>query len=307
MTQGNRKFFNAMLLLVFIITFAPLLLSTGAFVLVPKEKTWVFYSVAGLISIIILANGSYIYKLIHSFLMNVEKIIVNKRELLEHAQSQAQTLEEISATIEQVNGSIRQTSFNAELANQLSKSTQEVVRNGERLTDETLNAMNQISICSRQIRVIIGVVHDIASQTNLLAINAAVEAARAGEQGKGFAIVAAEIKNLARRVADSSKEIENLILEDIGRVEKGNFIVQQSTEVLKQIVSNTERTSKAVADVAMAMTEQAAAAQQIEASVNQLSKYTQDSVLLFDSKSKADSLSIDYKPVKLIQHPLPEL
>lgn len=304
MTRGNQKFFNVMLVLIFSMVFIPLLTITGAFVLVPKNNAWIFYAVAGVISLFILAMGSYMYKIIYNFLVNVDKIIINKRELLEHTQCQAQTLEEISATIEQVNGSIRQTSYNAELANQCSKSTLEVVGNGEKLADETLNAMNQISASSKQIKVIVGVVHEIASQTNLLAINAAVEAARAGEQGKGFAIVAAEIKNLARKVTESAKEIEALILDDISRVDRGNFIVQQSAELLKRIIANTDRTSQAIAEVALAMSEQAAAAQEIEAAVNQLSQYTHESAMLFDSKSKNDLSPIDYKPVNIIQQSL---
>ena len=84
---------------------------------------------------------------------------------------------------------------------------------GGHVVTDVVRTMEGISEASRKIADIIGVIDEIAFQTNILALNAAVEAARAGEQGRGFAVVAAEVRNLAQRSANAAKEIKSLISE----------------------------------------------------------------------------------------------
>jgi methyl-accepting chemotaxis protein len=218
------------------------------------------------------------------------EIASGNQDLSKRTQEQAATLEEIAATIEQVNSSVMQASMNSGKAQEFSQATLDVVRAGEKSVQETHTAMQQISASSRQIVEIIKVVNDIAFQTNLLALNAAVEAARAGEQGRGFAVVAAEVRNLARRVADSSKEIEQLIKEDVERVDKGSSLVGQSAEMLKQIVINTKRTSDVIAEVAATMREQTSAADQIQSSVEQLNQVTQHNAAMVEEMAAASVL-----------------
>lgn len=224
----------------------------------------------------------YVSSPIHGFSDKLLEIASSNRELSQRTHEQAAALEEIAATIEEVNSSIHQTSNNSERARQISQSTLDTVKTGEKTVQDALGAMVQISTSSRQIAEIIEVVHDIASQTNILAINAAVEAARAGEQGKGFAIVATEIKNLARRTGESSKEIEKLVQESVERVEKGHQLIHQSAETLRQVVANTVQTTEVIAEVASNMREQAVATQQMEYSVDQLNQITQQNAAMVE-------------------------
>ncbi len=219
-----------------------------------------------------------------------EEIASGNQDLSRRTQEQASTLEEVAATIEEVNASIQITTSNSERANLLSRSTLDEVNAGQESIQETLDAMNQISASSQQIVEIIRVVNDIAFQTNLLALNAAVEAARAGEQGRGFAVVAAEVRNLAGRVSEASKEIENLIKESAERVERGNSLVQHSAELLGRIVENTKKTVAVINDVASTMKEQASAGEQIQVSIDQLNQVTQQNAAMVEEMAASSML-----------------
>lgn len=211
---------------------------------------------------------------------DMQEIAAGNQNLSSRTQEQAATLQQISASAEEITASIQQTALNSEQAKQLSTSTLEVVQDGERSINETINAMQQIDESSKKISDIIKVVSDIAFQTNLLALNAAVEAARAGEQGRGFAVVAAEVRNLASRTADSSKEIEMLINESVARIKRGNEAVQHSGEILQKIVQNTKQTTDVIMEIAAAMEEQSASSEQISAAIEQLNKVTQQNAAL---------------------------
>lgn len=262
-------------LLLFAIPLTGLVALTAVFMLIPAQGVWQMVLAGALLASVGVTLTVWVLRPFKAYIAIVNAMTKRSQELINHTQDQAQTLEEIFEAIAQVNGSIHLTSHNSLKADSLSQSTLEAVRSGERLAQNTLGAMEQISASSKQIKDISRVVHEIASQTNLLAINAAVEAARGGENAKGFAIVAAEIKNLAKCSTDSANEIERLIMDNLDRVEKGNAVVRQSGEVLQQIVTNTEQTSGVVADVARAMNLQAVALQQIEAAVKQLNQMTQ--------------------------------
>lgn len=266
-----------------LIPMIPLLALTALYVYVPEGSN-LLIPAAGLWGILtVVCMTTMVLHPLRKLLTLAGEVNKNNHELLDKSQNQAQTLEEIYAAIEQFNQSIHQTTQNSGMANKLSRSTLDAVLNGEKLGDATLDAMSQIFASSHKIKEISQVVHEIASQTNLLAVNAAVEAARGGENAKGFAIVAAEIKNLAKRSTFSAQEIERLVMDNLSRVEKGDAVVRQSGEVLKRIVSNTEETSHVIAELDATMTEQAAAIQQIESAVNQLNQINQDNVMTINA------------------------
>jgi methyl-accepting chemotaxis protein len=204
-----------------------------------------------------------------------KEIASGNQDLSKCIQEQAVTLEQIAFTIEEVNSSVIQALINFDQAQEFSRTALDTVTAGEKSIRETHAAMQQISAGSRQIVEIINAVNDIAFQINLLALNAAVEAARVGEQGRGFAVVAAEVRKLARRVADSSKEIGQLIKEEVERVDRGSSLVGQSVEILQQIVINTNRTSDGIGEAAATMKEQTGSTQQIQSSVEQLNQVAQ--------------------------------
>lgn len=168
---------------------------------------------------------------------------------------------ETSASIEEMAASINQNAENAKITEGMaSKSSNEAVE-GEAAVKHTEEAMKQIA--SK-----IGIIDDIAYQTNMLALNAAIEAARAGEQGKGFAVVAAEVRKLAERSQIAAQEIGELAENSVKTAESAG-------QLLNAILPSIARTSDLVQEIAAASQEQSSGATQINIAISQMSQITQ--------------------------------
>jgi len=185
--------------------------------------------------------------------------------------------------MEEITATVKQNSEHSKLAVSLTNEALNVAQQGTHLSREVQGAMDEISQSSNKISDIVGLVEEIAFQTNILAINAAIEAAKAGDVGKGFAVVAIEVRDLAQRSSHAAKEIKNLIDNSIAKVEKGSELVVLSNQNLLGIAEGIQKVADIMGDVSSATNEQFTAIDQISDTVTHLDTATQDNTSLVDS------------------------
>lgn len=178
--------------------------------------------------------------------------------LAEGAEQQAASIEQLTATTatvaEQVDNSRREAEASAKATEQAAA----VIEENQEKMKQMMNAMDKIHETSQQVVGIIQTIEDIASQTNLLSLNASIEAARAGEAGKGFAVVADEIGKLALESSEAANTTKELIGISMEEIRKGNAIAGSAMESLKESVSaigNVNKMIKETADSAVAQAE----------------------------------------------------
>ena len=203
------------------------------------------------------------------------------------AQLLGATVEEMNASIEELTASINSIADNSRGADQLAKDTQQEAERGAKAVARSIEAMELINRSSEDIAEIIKVIGEIASQTNLLAFNAAIEAARAGEHGLGFSVVADEVRKLAERSSQATKEISKLINESVKRVAQGSEISKQAGEAFEKIVAGVARTTQAISEISCGADEQLVAAREVSAAIQQVAEETEKSAGACDTIARA--------------------
>ncbi len=197
------------------------------------------------------------------------------QSLAEGATEQAAGLQETSSSLEQMSSMTGQNADNAQQASVLAAEARQAVDTGSDSMQQMSAAIQEIRRSSDETAKIIKVVDEIAFQTNLLALNAAVEAARAGEAGKGFAVVAEEVRNLAMRSAEASRDTSNMIAESVENAKNGVEIATGVGKILDEIVQRIGQTTDLVSEIAAASQEQAQGIDQVNTAVAQMDKVVQ--------------------------------
>ena len=190
-----------------------------------------------------------------------QQLSSSSEQVSQGATEQAAAAEEASASMEQMAANIKQNADNA-------TQTEKIARQSSQDAEQSGAAVQKAVVAMRTIAEKIGIVQEIARQTDLLALNAAVEAARAGEHGRGFAVVAAEVRKLAERSQMAAAEISGMSSDTVtAAVEAG--------EMLSRLVPDIRRTAELVAEISAACREQDVGAVQINGAIQQLDKVTQ--------------------------------
>ena len=222
-------------------------------------------------------------ELMRSVMGSTERISWSAEAARDHAQSlsarveeQTEALQETSATLKGVASQTRATSGAAADADERARAAQTSALRGSEIVTETIDAIRRIEDVTHEVSKITKVIEGFAFQTNLLSINAAVEAARAGEAGKGFAVVAAEVRSLAQRSAEASKNIGDLTRRCEADVANGAQLAQSAGQALAEIGQSVETVVASVADIATASREQANGVSDIEGSIQTLEHALKD-------------------------------
>ena len=236
-------------------------------------------------------NGITLDNSSSELLKNVDKLNQSSNEAAASLEETAAALEEVTSSISNSNNKIAQMS-------QIASNVTNSASLGEKLANQTTTAMDEINTQVNLVNEAIGVIDNIAFQTNILSLNAAVEAATAGEAGKGFAVVAQEVRNLATRSAEAAKEIKEIVERATVKANEGKSIATNMIEGYKNLNESINQTTSLIQDIASSSKEQQNAVIQINDAISLLDKKTQENAQIAgDTNSIAEKASLMAKKI----------
>lgn len=197
--------------------------------------------------------------------------ITEQVELEERIQTQTASM---STSLETLNASIARIAENTRVTRLQARDTQQEAERGKSALKDSSEAMAAIQKSSEDIDAIVKVIGEIASQTNLLAFNAAIEAARAGEHGLGFSVVADEVRKLAEKSADATRQINRLLGESLKRIDTGTSVSRHAADSFERIVEGVERTTASIEEIANTASDQLVTAEQVDGLTRELARAT---------------------------------
>lgn len=205
--------------------------------------------------------------------------------LAEGATEQAGAVEELQATITTIADAAKNAAVSAEESYKQSQEYADVADNSSMDMKEMVEAMARINDTSQKIGNIISEIESIASQTNLLSLNASIEAARAGEAGRGFSVVADQIRQLAEQSSKSAVDTRTLIEGAMQEIDNGNKVADRAVASIEIVVEGIRKVASASKELSAVSTSQAETMKEAEAGVNQISDVIQTNAAVAQESS----------------------
>nr|WP_278335610.1 HAMP domain-containing methyl-accepting chemotaxis protein [Roseburia sp. 831b] len=207
------------------------------------------------------------------------------QSMAENTQTQAAAIEELLATATTVAEQVKENRDNSEKSASYTNEVADVMEDSKKQMAQMREAMDKIQESSQQVVGVIKAIEDIATQTNLLSLNASIEAARAGEAGKGFAVVAGEIGGLANESANAVNTTRELINVSLGEIEKGNAIVNDVITSLDEAVERVRVANGMIQDTAQMADTQMESIDQIRDGIDDMAQVVQDNSAMAEETS----------------------
>ena len=208
-------------------------------------------------------------------------------ELATRTEQQASSLTQTASSTEEITSTVQNNADNARQVSHLASQNAERGRESGEMMQLVVNTMDEITASSKKMTEITGLIDSIAFQTNILALNASVEAARAGEHGRGFAVVAQEVRNLATRSSDASKDIRGLIDQSSHQINDGAEIVRKAQTKLTETAEAATRVNELVSEITSASQEQSQGVEEVNRAVSEMDSMTQQNATLVQENKNA--------------------
>ena len=206
---------------------------------------------------------------------NLRSMIESLNQVKNSVDTQATFVEQTSSAINQMAASIQSVTQATGKANDLSNHLSDAASAGGKAVNDSIAAVKDVETSSEEVNNLVSTITKIASQTNMLAMNAAIEAAHAGDAGRGFAVVAEEVRNLAENSSNSAKLITDQIQQMVGVVNNGVQMSEKAGDALGRVLGDINQTTEVINGIALAMDEQNAGATEILNSITSLVEATQ--------------------------------
>ena len=204
-----------------------------------------------------------------------DQLAQSAQGLAEGATDQAAALEELTSSVNEVAENVAENTKSTDRVHDQAKEVAIKADSGTAKMKELIESMKHISDTTNDIQAVIGKIESIASQTNLLSLNASIEAARAGEAGKGFAVVAEQIKELAEESAASAEETRVMLTNSLNQVEIGSNVADQTSQFMAEMIEQLDVVVMEVAKIRQVSDQQAESVKQISQAVEQVSSVVQ--------------------------------